>query len=593
MRPDLLFVSTAEPRYRRVYNPDDMRHATFAGPDEVEVFRRRTLQGPPLARLDGVLLNIGNLAARYVDGGVGFAQPVATHYPDAEVAGARPRVPSSTRFLNGIYLADFLDREGLAVEVINHLEEDEELALEALARDPVAIGVSSTFLPNRESVDRAAGEFKQRRPDLPVIVGGPHVAQSFRVLNDPAYAEHHVALRNSYLFLDEPDDPSSTFDYAVIDARGEETLAKLVRALRTGGDPRSIPNVVYRGDDRRWRVTSVEPEGFDPARHYTRWEQVPDHRLGQVVSVQSSSGCPFPCTFCNFDSFRSGMGVREPAAVARDLLALQARGFVERVYFTDDILFATRDHMHAFARTMQEAGVRIPWGGFARADLIRHEDAVLLRQGSCGFLNFGIESGAPTVLRNMKKPPRPDRTLETIGAVNRLGIWTNSALLLGFPGETPETVDQTIALLNAYPTNEPALNFYATYVFNVMPYSGILNERERFRLEGISYDWRHATMSVAEASREHRRLDLAIEGAVLAYPGDLPGLPRYLNGEASSFSRLMEVVRRRKAVERAEELGPRANGALRAALDDLGDAVRRAVGARAGVPPAVGVPPPS
>jgi radical SAM superfamily enzyme YgiQ (UPF0313 family) len=225
--------------------------------------------------------------------------------------------------------------------------------------------------------------------------------------------------------------------------------------------------------------------------------------------------------------------------------------------------------------------VRIPWGGFARADLIRPEDAPALAEGSCGFFNFGIESGAPAVLRNMKKPPRPDRTLETIGAVNRAGIWTNTALLLGFPGETPETVDQTIALLNAYPTSEPALNFYATYVFNVMPYSGVLAERERFGLEGISYDWRHATMSVAEASRQHRRLDLAIEGAVLAYPGDIAGLGRYLDGTPSSYGRLMEVVRRRKDVERADERGPRANGARSAALDALGRAVRDAVGGKA------------
>ena len=115
-----------------------------------------------------------------------------------------------------------------------------------------------------------------------------------------------------------------------------------------------------------------------------------------------------------------------------------------------------------------------------------------------------------------------------------------------------------------------------------MPYSGVLAERERYSLEGISYDWRHATMSVAEAAREHRRLDLAVDGAMLAYPGDVSGLPRYLDGAPSSFARVMEVVRRRKAVERAEELGPQANGALAAAVDALGEAVRRAVGARAG-----------
>ena len=589
MGADLLLVAAAEPVYRRVYDPAHFRHARFRDDAERTWFREQSLCGPPLATLDGTLLNMGNLAAHFHDGATLEPPPPGIHYPDSQPSRPkRPAVAKSIRYLNGIYLAEFLGRHGLAVDVVNHLEEDFDLAEDSFDRGPRAIGISSTFLPNRESVERLARESKRLRPDLPVIVGGAHAHVSYRLASDRArWGEYGDELKEAYFFFD---DAPVDVDYFVVDLRGEETLLRLLTALKNRDDVRNIPNLAVKNERGGYDFTAREPERYDPRRHEVQWTRVPDEHLGEAVSLAASSGCPFPCGFCNFDAHKSGMGTKSMDQLVAELHHLRERGYVRRIYYTDDILFQSRAQLAAFCDRIRAEGLAdLAWGGFARIDLLEAEDAQILRDAGCSFLNFGIESGAMKIQAAMAKRLDPRAVPEKIGAVNRAGIWTNSAFVVGYPGETPETIDETIALLNAYPDNEPGINFYASYLLNIQPFMPAEANRAEYSLEGMYYDWAHSTMDTVEALKQHRRLDLSVHGALLAYPGDVAGLGRFLSTDNTSVPRLHRVIRCRKALERAQHeaasAGAGENGRVGAAIAELGSAVKEAVTAAAAADP--------
>ena len=178
-------------------------------------------------------------------------------------------------------------------------------------------------------------------------------------------------------------------DYFVVDRRGEQTLARLLLAIRRGEDPARIPTLAIRRDDGSFHFTPLEPEVYDPTRHRVRWADVPDDMLGRSVATSASSGCPLPCAPCNFHAFENGAGTRTMDMLVPELRQLQVRGYVDQPFSTGDILFVSRRHMRAFCERLRDEGLARPTSGGARVDLIEVDDAAMLADGGGRLLSMG------------------------------------------------------------------------------------------------------------------------------------------------------------------------------------------------------------
>jgi radical SAM superfamily enzyme YgiQ (UPF0313 family) len=102
----------------------------------------------------------------------------------------------------------------------------------------------------------------------------------------------------------------------------------------------------------------------------------------------------------------------------------------------------------------------------------------------------------------MSKKTTPEDILRAVGALNRVGINTQSTFLVGFPGETETSIQNTIHLLNAYPTGGPGLHVYYPFFLLVSPLAPVASpeSRARYGLKGYLDRWSHFTMSSERAA---------------------------------------------------------------------------------------------
>lgn len=410
-----------------------------------------------------------------------------------------------TRFGNGIYVSDHLLKVGLDVKLINDLSPEWERFLEFAALGPRVVAISTTFLESRERAEETARRIREVLPDVPIVIGGPLVQYSHKVLNDSPHLCAHEQMQTTYFFMGQKADPAVTL--TIIDTRGEATLASLARRIKAGEDWKDLPNIAYPDEDLNWVFNPQQPEFVDVDEEGVRWDEMPDEFLGREVGIRGSRGCPLRCKFCSFVVIHPDFEVKE-SDVLRDELRLIAKrhDIIKHVSFVDDNLFLTRKSVREYTQMMVEEKFPFTWSGFIRVDSITEENARLMKASGCNFVMLGIESGDLEMLKEMRKVQRPEKVLRALNILNDVGISTLSTLVVGFPGETEESIDNTISLLNSYPDSGDTIHWFNCWVHTVIPLTPVDKEREKWGLEGICLDWKHDTMDVAGAFHQRERL---------------------------------------------------------------------------------------
>ena len=164
-----------------------------------------------------------------------------------------------------------------------------------------------------------------------------------------------------------------------------------------------------------------------------------------MLNLQSKRGCRFRCIYCTYP-YIEGRQIRpfDPAQVADTALRLQQAG--ARYLFMADATFNTDiAHSLAVARAMAEAGVSIPWGAFFAP--MRHPPGYFEQMAAAGLthVEFGSESLSAPVLAAYRKPFSPPDVLAAHRAALAAGLYVAHYFLLAGPGETEETVEETLA----------------------------------------------------------------------------------------------------------------------------------------------------
>lgn len=117
---------------------------------------------------------------------------------------------------------------------------------------------------------------------------------------------------------------------------------------------------------------------------------------------------------------------------------------VDEIYFDDDCLTLNKKRVLEMCRLLLERGVHVNWIVQSRVDTVDREVLAAMKEAGCHYILFGVESGSPKMLEIMKKRITLDRARQAFGDCRELGIKTQAFFLFGVPGETEETVDETI-----------------------------------------------------------------------------------------------------------------------------------------------------
>ncbi len=347
-------------------------------------------------------------------------------------------VPPKTWVPLGIaYLAGALRANGFDAELrdLHDYDWDEAAAyLDKTAADVVGI---SCFTFSRASSLRLASVAKQSPANPVVIMGGPHAT---------LFPEQLLA--------------SKDVDIVVL-GQGEQTIVSLAECLAEKKHPDRVNGIVYKNDSRlSWTAPRAPLPALDglafPAYEAFDLDQYKSPEIPERYStvpgthIISSRGCPFHCSFCSVNKlFQGTWAFRSPANVVDELEWLVTEKNLGHVYFSDDLFTLNQQRTVAICKEILARGLRIPWMAETRVDCVSKEMLAWMRKAGCYRVYYGVESGSPRILKNINKGFSVEQVRQAFAMTHAAGLEPCCFLMIGNPGESPETIMETIELVLA------------------------------------------------------------------------------------------------------------------------------------------------
>jgi tryptophan 2-C-methyltransferase len=231
---------------------------------------------------------------------------------------------------------------------------------------------------------------------------------------------------------------------------GERAAVELLHALERRSDFSRILNLVYReGSAIRQNpsVPVVLPQL--PPRRRALVDNALYFRKGGQAGFETKRGCRMECVYCA-DPVAKGRAVRllPPPAVVAELSALVGQG-IDHFHTCDSEFNLPPEHAQAVCRAILEAGLgeRIRWYAYCAPTPFDDAMAGLFKRAGCAGIDFGADSGSREMLRRLGRHFAPADLVRTAQVCHRHAIPFMYDLLLGGPGETPETLRETIDLM--------------------------------------------------------------------------------------------------------------------------------------------------
>ncbi len=228
---------------------------------------------------------------------------------------------------------------------------------------------------------------------------------------------------------------------------GEESLPLLLGRIAEGGDCADVPGLVRRNRDG---FLTVPPAYTDLTRMPAPSRSAVDNRRyfaeGAMGSMETKRGCPNSCIYC-VDPVGKGSSIRlrSPRSVADEAQSLIGMG-IDHIHLCDSEFNIPERHARDVCLEMAERGLgdRLRWYTYATPAGFSRELAALLRRAGCAGVNFGADSGCDSMLRGLGRDFTVNELAVTAAACRDEGIACMFDLLIGGPGETRETLQESI-----------------------------------------------------------------------------------------------------------------------------------------------------
>jgi hopanoid biosynthesis associated radical SAM protein HpnJ len=297
-----------------------------------------------------------------------------------------------------------------------------------IARDYEFVVLFTSHVGFRNDVTLAE-RMKELRPDLKIAFVGPpvttHPEQALRASSAIDFVTH------------------KEFDYTVVRYASGESLQQIpgVHFLRDDQMVSNAPEPPLEQLDQLPWATKVWKSDVDITRY-----NVP-FLLHPYIALYSTRGCPALCTFClwpqTFDGHRwrqrSVESVRDEVEWALD--AFKPQGLKE-IFFDDDTFTYNPKRMVEMSGAFKP--LKFQWSCTSRSHL-DYDTLKAMADAGCRLFIVGFESGNDQILKNIRKGISAKRSLEFVRNCKKVGIKVHADFIIGLPGETRETIKETIA----------------------------------------------------------------------------------------------------------------------------------------------------
>lgn len=375
--------------------------------------------------------------------------------PRPRVVLYNPRAVFYTMPLALVALASALDRHQVEVEIIDgRLEADPVAAVVKAADGALCVGITVlTGAPIHDAL-AVARAVKAAQPQCPVVWGGWH----------PSLFAHECLAEAS---ID-----------AVVIGQGEDTFREIVARLSGGAVLDGCPGTIVRS-----RTGETVPSAARPLRDLN---ELPRHdyslipvaryfalKQARQIDYISSQGCRFRCAFCADPAVfaRTWTGL-QPDRIVDEVAALHRAYGMDDLAFQDETFFTHSKRVDALADALLQRALPITWTATLRADqACRLGDELFAKTVRSGLrrVMVGVESGSQEMLDRLKKDMTIDQVRQTADLCARHGVGAIFNFIVGFPGESEQSMQATLALAKTLRRQHAA---FETPIFYYRPYPG-------------------------------------------------------------------------------------------------------------------------
>lgn len=344
-------------------------------------------------------------------------------------------------------IAALLRSKGLKVNIYDSNVEDSGFEYTLRKLKPKIVGFSVLSGPCISDACIKSEQVRKFSKDIKIIWGGVH----------PTFFPE-IVLKEPYV------------DY-VIRNEGEYPMFELAEViLNKKGDLSKIRNLCYK-DDSKIYINEMRPFiDLDKLPH-PAWDLVPVEKYvnmkfysNRVLTLHSSKGCPWACTYCYNESFnfRKWRGLSADKIVAQ-IIYLKEKYNIRGIQFYDDQFDANPKRVVEFCNLLIKKNLKIYWSHYSRTNTACKERYILAKQAGCRLIEFGVESGSPRILRMIRKEQSIENIKNAFNICHEISLSTGAMFMVGMPTETKDDVDLTIKLVRSLKAHQTINTIFRPY----------------------------------------------------------------------------------------------------------------------------------
>ncbi len=329
-----------------------------------------------------------------------------------------------------LYISAFLKEQNINTKVFDSTFSTKELLKQYLIDERPDVVAIYTNLMTKLNVLDVVQFSKEISPNTKVVLGGPDVTY-----NTKDYLENGA-------------------DFIVI-GEGENTIFELVQNIEKGNsDFTDVNGIAYLDNSgsevktkARTKVREIDElpipdrDAIDMSKYTQAWK---DFHGESALNVSTQRGCPYTCKWCSTAVYGQSYRRRSPDKVVAELKEIKEKYNPDTIWFVDDVFTVSHKWLESFVEEIETQNFELKFECISRADRMNTEVIALLKRAGCFRVWIGAESGSQKIIDAMDRRVSVEKVREIIIETREAGIEAGTFIMLGYPGETEEDIEETI-----------------------------------------------------------------------------------------------------------------------------------------------------
>jgi len=233
-----------------------------------------------------------------------------------------------------------------------------------------------------------------------------------------------------------------------IQGEGEVVFPELIERMERGASLSGLSGLYVPSHGFQCKRTFTKNLDTLPLPDTDLWP-IPSQKEKLWMPVQTRRGCPLSCSYCSTEVIEGRVMRRHSPEAIVQWMARWRRAGIRQFYFVDNTFNLPPSYAKKICRNLIDHGLNIRWWSILYPKQVDKELVGLMAEAGCEQVSIGFESGSERILKNMNKRFTPKEVRQISERLSEYGIRRMGFLLLGSPGETRESVEESLVFADS------------------------------------------------------------------------------------------------------------------------------------------------